>query len=167
MGVLFARLSEYILRNSSADVLLVDSWAPESEQPEHYIATGDAHSRHSRRRALKNKAEAVQRILPFGGRAAVMHATSADAASCVPDASLDMVFLDADHSYEGVRDDLAAWVAKIKPGGWIGGHDYGNREPAYDFSGVKRAVDEWAISASVAVETDLNFTWFARMGAAV
>ncbi len=44
--------------------------------------------------------------------------------------SLDMfkqvhyVFLDADHSYEGVLRDINAWWPRIVRGGYIGGHDW-------------------------------------------
>lgn len=46
-----------------------------------------------------------------------------------------LVFLDADHGYAAVRDEIA-W-AKEKAAGVISGHDYGN--PLF---GVTRAVDE-------------------------
>ena len=40
------------------------------------------------------------------------------------DGTFDFVYIDADHTYEGVRDDLEAWWPKVKPGGVLGGHDY-------------------------------------------
>lgn len=92
-----------------------------------------------------------------------MPTLSIDAAGTIQDRSLDLVFIDADHSYQGVKGDLAAWVPKVRPGGWIGGHDFGNTDPAYDFSGVDRAVQEWASAWGVVIETDSNFTWFARV----
>ena len=51
------------------------------------------------------------------------------------DGSVDFVFLDADHSYEGVQKDIAAWRPKMKPGGVMAGHDL-VRE------GVHKAVQE-------------------------
>jgi hypothetical protein len=60
--------------------------------------------------------------------------------------SLDMIYIDGDHEYEGVRKDLEMAYKKVKPGGWIMGHDYEmNMEKAkteYTF-GVKKAVDEF------------------------
>lgn len=38
--------------------------------------------------------------------------------------TLDIVYLDADHSYEAVRDDIDAWWPKIVSDGWLMGHDY-------------------------------------------
>jgi len=52
------------------------------------------------------------------------------------DASIDFVFIDADHEYESVVKDINAWLPKIKKGGMISGDDYFNP------CGVKQAVDE-------------------------
>lgn len=48
-----------------------------------------------------------------------------------------MVYIDADHNYEPVKADIRAWLPKVKPGGWITGHDY-----YWPFPGVLRAVCE-------------------------
>ena len=62
------------------------------------------------------------------------------------DNSLDALYIDGDHSYQGVRTDLLLGWNKVKPGGWIMGHDYEiNMDKAnvhYDF-GVERAVQEF------------------------
>ena len=42
--------------------------------------------------------------------------------------------------YEAILADIHAWLPKVKIGGFIGGHDYGNiAEP---LNGVQKAVDE-------------------------
>jgi SAM-dependent methyltransferase len=48
---------------------------------------------------------------------------SLDAALLVADASLDMVFIDADHRYLPFLQDLRAWLPKVRPGGILCGHD--------------------------------------------
>jgi hypothetical protein len=40
------------------------------------------------------------------------------------DNSLDMVYVDADHSYESVTNDLCLSFSKLKNGGVLAGHDY-------------------------------------------
>jgi cephalosporin hydroxylase len=55
------------------------------------------------------------------------------------DKSLDFVFIDGSHLYEAVKADIAAWLPKVKTGGYIGGHDFGNPE---EFNGVQKAVTE-------------------------
>lgn len=165
IGVLRGFMSEYLLRNHpTLKLFMVDSWQTAEHQPEHYKATGDVHANHTDpARVATHRREAEGRAKQYPGRAIVMPVLSADAAQSIEDGSLDLVFIDADHSYEGVKADLAAWVPKVKADGWIGGHDYCNTDPAYDFSGVDRAVNELASAWGVAVETDLNFTWFARI----
>jgi predicted O-methyltransferase YrrM len=53
----------------------------------------------------------------------VLHGDSAVMAHEVADGVLDFIFIDGDHSTEGLLTDLAAWRVKLKPGGKIIGHD--------------------------------------------
>jgi len=48
---------------------------------------------------------------------------SADSAFLFNDKSCDLVFIDADHRYEGVQRDVKAWLPKVKDGCLITGHD--------------------------------------------
>jgi hypothetical protein len=72
----------------------------------------------------------------------------------IEDLSVDVIYIDGDHSYEGVKADLANAFPKIKKGGWIMGHDYEmNMKKAnnvYNF-GVKRAVDEFCLENGLKV----------------
>lgn len=52
------------------------------------------------------------------------------------DNSLDAIYIDGDHTYDGVFNDLNAYLRKVKPGGVICGDDYG-----VDFKGVTDAVN--------------------------
>lgn len=163
IGVLIGMLSAFLLQSrGDLKLLMVDSWAPADQQPERYKLTGDTHSSHDLARVQRHRQEAEARVRRFSDRAIIMPMTSATAAEEMENGSLDLVFIDADHSYEGVRDDIAAWLPKIRACGWIGGHDYRNPDPRFRF-GVDRAVDEWAATTGRPIETDLNFTWFARV----
>ena len=51
--------------------------------------------------------------------------------------SIDFLMIDADHSYESVKNDIRTWYNKIKPGGYIGGDDYGV------FDSVTSAVNDY------------------------
>ena len=67
----------------------------------------------------------------------VIESESHTAAERFQEESLDFVFIDADHSYEEVKRDIAAWIPKIKCGGVLAGHDH-----CEQFPGVVRAVTE-------------------------
>jgi hypothetical protein len=49
---------------------------------------------------------------------------------------VDLLHIDGDHSYEGVKGDLAAWLPRMRPGSCVIFHD------TESFPGVRRAFDE-------------------------
>ena len=49
----------------------------------------------------------------------------------------DLVFIDADHRYEKILEDIRLWRPKVKKGGMLAGHDYCDR-----FEGIQKAVGE-------------------------
>ena len=63
---------------------------------------------------------------------------SVEAAADYEDASIDFVWIDGNHDYEAVIDDINSWLPKLKTGGWMGGHDYNH--PGHPV--VKQACDE-------------------------
>lgn len=92
------------------------------------------------------------------GRIALERAHSLKAATAFTDHSLDMVFLDGDHSYNAVIKDVNAWKNKVKKDGWLGGHDYAH--PGYNF-GVKKAIDELFPPSKIELGDD--YTWWIKM----
>lgn len=62
----------------------------------------------------------------------------------VEDNSLDFVYIDADHSYDFVMQDIILWGRKIKKGGIITGHDYySDNKTSKRRAKVKQAVDDY------------------------
>jgi hypothetical protein len=78
-----------------------------------------------------------------GGQVLVLRRRSTDAAATFADESLDWVYIDGDHSYDGVKADLEAYFRTVKPGGLLAGDDYGLAGSWFE-DGVTRAVDEFA-----------------------
>ncbi len=64
---------------------------------------------------------------------------SYDVADQIEDGSLDFLYIDGLHTYEGVTRDLKAYFRKVKPNGVIAGHDYA----VVPWEGVVKAVDEF------------------------
>ena len=54
----------------------------------------------------------------------LLNSWSVDASKKFEDASLDYIFIDANHTYEWVVEDLKAWAPKVREGGIVMGHDY-------------------------------------------
>jgi len=69
------------------------------------------------------------------GRAKLMRMTTSEAAELIEDESLDFIFIDADHSYEGCNEDIKKWAPKVKKGGCVMGHDI-------FWEGVNKAIRE-------------------------
>ena len=51
---------------------------------------------------------------------------SMDAVKDFADESLDFVYIDANHTFEYIINDIAEWERKVKFGGIVAGHDYWN-----------------------------------------
>lgn len=77
----------------------------------------------------------LNNIKPCGDVVTPIRKTSVQASSLYQDSSLDVVFIDASHDYDSVKQDIIHWLPKVKPGGYLAGHDY-------LWEGVGRAVNE-------------------------
>jgi predicted O-methyltransferase YrrM len=120
--------------NFAARVLCVDTW---EGSPEHQLAQAiqdgtlyDVYAANVRAARMEHFIE------PLRGR-------STDIAKTIPDRTLDAIFVDGDHSYEGCLADLEAWLPKLKPGGRFFGHD------ADGVGGVLQAVQDFTAGRSL------------------
>lgn len=76
---------------------------------------------------------------------------SVEQAARVADESLDWVYIDAGHTYEELKADFEAWFPKVRKGGIVSGHDYGDN----DLPGVKQFIDEYIANNP---DVDMQFT---------
>lgn len=130
LGCAEGYFSADMLRWGIPTLYLVDAWATLNQ-------TGDGGS--PQEWHDKNYRDAMNRVKEFGDKVKVLRGKTVDMAVRVDDESLGLVYLDAGHSYENVKEDLKTWYPKVVKGGVIAGHDFLNQ--AY---GVQRAVREFA-----------------------
>lgn len=82
-----------------------------------------------------------------------MKMTSLQAHTRFANNTLDVVYIDACHKYEAVKNDIVIWKPKVKKGGIIAGHDF-------CMDGVKKAVLE---SIGRVDEVYVDSSWFVRL----
>ncbi len=76
--------------------------------------------------------------------AVIMHqGLSADSLDALPADLFDWIYVDGDHSYEGVGRDCRAAKAKVKPGGYLVFNDFALIDVYFGRYGVHRAVSEF------------------------
>ena len=71
----------------------------------------------------KIEADVHRKMIEYGGRCQIFKGDSVSQASRIRDESVDFVFIDGDHTENGVRRDIEAWAPKVRSGGMILGHD--------------------------------------------
>ena len=80
-------------------------------------------------------------------RVTLMKMRSIDAAEKFNDQSFDFVYIDGNHNYEAVKEDIKVWYPKVVMGGVLGGHDY-----YHEWEGVVSAVNELLLDMKLYIE---------------
>ena len=68
--------------------------------------------------------EHTKRVLSPYPHCTVIRKTSMEAVEDFADGSLDFVYIDANHEFRYIAEDLYEWTKKVKSGGIVAGHDY-------------------------------------------
>jgi hypothetical protein len=116
VGTFKGEFSKEILKHWSGTLYMIDVWRDLSEEYQ------DCSNHKFFETNLYD--ETIKNIDEFGDRAIMIRTTSESASQIFCDSSLDFVYIDANHSYEFVKQDIELWYPKIKKGGYILGHDY-------------------------------------------
>lgn len=158
IGVQRGMFSRELLASGPRRLYMVDAWRQFPIEGYRDVANVPAY------RQLECFAEAFNVVYAAGDRAVMLRDLSVNAAGIFADGFFDFVFIDANHTYEGVKADLNAWYPKVKTGGVFSGHDYMNSEFNGDAEfGVKRAVDEFMSAQGIStfgVTKEPWPTWF-------
>jgi len=96
--------------------LLVDPWRPLESWNK------PLNVRHEQFEAAMH--EALGATAFAGPKVDVLRGTTAEVADRIPEGSLDVVYVDGDHTLRGIAIDLIRMVRKVRHGGLLGGDDY-------------------------------------------
>jgi len=101
----------------------------------------------------------LNRLKKFGRRSSILRETSNQALEHFQDGQLDFVYIDAQHHYEAVKEDVRSWYPKVRKGGILAGHDYLDGHIEQGVFGVKSAVDEFARENGLRVIVSKEDDW--------
>jgi SAM-dependent methyltransferase len=151
IGVYKGNFSEVLCRLiPSLDLTSVDAWLVYKGYKDYGV------------RDLETEAYnlAVERSKKYGFK--IIKAWSQDAVNSFEDESLDFVFIDGNHDFKHVVEDVDAWSKKVRKGGIVAGHDF-FRNHYKDF-GVREALPAWCeykeIPILFVVAKDKCPSWF-------
>ena len=103
-----------------------------------------------------------KRLAPYDCN--VIRKDSMDAAQDFPNESLDFVYIDGDHSFPGIANDIYEWFFRVRSGGIISGDDYmytGNHRYTNKFFTTHCGVPS-VVNAFVELHRIGNFYTFGR-----
>lgn len=152
IGVLFGEYSEWFLDNWPGTLHMVDPWVQQDSQ-QYLDGCNAVHMPMAYERTLRTVAR-------FKDRAHVMRMFSHEAAPHFADGSLGCAYLDGNHAYKNVRQDIDLWLPKVKSGGIIAGHDHYNAHTEWHDCGVKSAVSDFARENRLTVHLTPCTSWF-------
>lgn len=139
-------------------LIMVDSWEPPAASSP-YASSQDSAAIQTPQKHLENMALAYQQTAFAESRRNLLRCSSSIAAKMIPEQSLDFAFIDADHTYQQVRNDIWDWWPKVRKGGILCGHDYNSLKERSELWGVKKAVDEFALELNLSVEQHGSHVW--------
>ena len=132
LGVQFGTTFELMIAHNPKVAVAVDSWTAQGTPGQNDWAFDQEEMEkqyNSFRERMKSKSF-VQICREF----------THDAVKRFHDEYFDLIYIDADHTYKGCKQDIDDWYPKVKKGGFVTGDDY--RSALIKRSGVKFGVRE-------------------------
>jgi hypothetical protein len=130
LGVYKGKYSEVLVKKMpSLDLTAIDAWKAYPTYKDYEVADLEINAYN----------QAVSRSEKHGFK--ILKEWSVPASKQFKDESLDFIYIDSNHDFAHVIEDLNAWSPKVKKGGIISGHDFfKSRQARY---GVTYAVPAW------------------------
>jgi hypothetical protein len=133
IGVEFGGFTDIYYRENS-EIHLIDMWCTEGN--DYYFSKKEGQVELGYEKVLsKYKDKTNVKLIKM---------KSSEASKLYDDEYFDWIYIDADHTYESVLEDIKMWLPKLKKGGVISGHDFDPSDDDLNFSlyGVEKAVKE-------------------------
>jgi hypothetical protein len=130
---------------------LIDPWR---HLPDYVDIANVSDSQHE-----ANLAHVKRSLARHDGRYRICRECSREAATRFDDNSLDFVYIDANHAFSAVSQDLRLWFPKIKAGGILAGHDFLDGSLPEGEFGVASAVRAFADANGFPVLTTDDPPW--------
>lgn len=147
MGKSIAAMAEFTGKAPDVEIVVVDTFAGSPSEEVHRRIVAEHGG------SVRGMFDANMKALGLSDFVRVMQMPSVEAAQGFHEGSIDVVFIDAEHTEGAVLADIRAWLPKVARGGIIAGHDY-------DYPEVKAAVD--ASFPNHGVET-MGRCWYVRL----
>lgn len=146
VGVCLGVTSEYYAQNIKKlkKIYCVDDY------PEYVDWTGVVMNR-EKQDAMKQ--HAFERLSRFQDKIEFVYEDSENFSKRIEKESLDFVFIDADHSFEGALNDFKIYFSLVKKGGIFSGHDF-------SLKGVNGALREFLADRFVEIKNLENNAWY-------
>jgi hypothetical protein len=115
VGSFKGEFAKEILEAWSGTLYMVDVWRGLGDE---YLDSSN-HNIHT-----SAYADTMKSIEGHEKRAIMIRTDSLNGSELFEDESLDFVYIDANHAYDYVVEDIKLWHPKVKKGGYLLGHDY-------------------------------------------
>lgn len=116
VGTFQGKYANHILQKWKGKLYLVDVWNRLDDQ-EYKDASNNIEYEKIYRDCMENIRGNEQRCF-------MIRSHSKNAVDLFSDESLDFVYIDANHKYDFVKEDIEIWYPKVRVGGILAGHDY-------------------------------------------
>lgn len=116
IGTFKGDFAEFILKMEPSTLHLIDPWVSIMDIPARWHAIPQSE--------MDEIKQSVNDRFSVDARVDIIEKYSTDALDDFEDNSLDWIYLDANHSYSFIQQDLENWWYKLKPGGYLCGNAY-------------------------------------------
>jgi hypothetical protein len=110
IGVFSGEFTSEIVKNNPKELVLVDAW---QQLDDDFVYTN-----------LEDQYNLVMSLYGHDERIRIIKDLSLEAVKLFPDEYFDFVYLDANHAWFSITNDIYYWWKKVKINGYLCGHDY-------------------------------------------